>query len=146
MKADTAEFNAGNLQGWVFYDAECSFCLRGAARWSGMFARRGFVWTPLQTPGTAARTNLTEDQLRDEMKLLLADWRLLGGVDAWRTLFRSVWWLWPLGFLLALPGIHAFGAALYRWTARHRYCLGGQCSVAAGNQNHRRHRAFFELP
>ena len=29
-------------RGWVFYDAECRFCVAGMKRWGGLFARRGF--------------------------------------------------------------------------------------------------------
>ena len=144
-------------RGWVFYDAECDLCRNGVARWGSVFALRGFEWRPLQTiihpscaplgegGGAAERLGIDDAGLREEMKLLLPDGRVLGGIDAWRVLFRSVWWLWPLGVLLALPGFHAIGAACYRWIARHRYRLGGQCRVHGGSRTHRRNRAFFDL-
>ncbi len=134
------------MRGWVFYDAECPLCVRGVARWGGKFLRRGFAWTPLQTPGTAAQLGLTEEELRAEMRLLLPDGRVLGGVRAWCALFRSVWWLWPLGVLLELPGLRAVGVAAYRWIARRRHCLTEPCPIHGSPRTHRRHRAFFELP
>jgi predicted DCC family thiol-disulfide oxidoreductase YuxK len=140
-----------NARGRVFYDAECAFCRRSARRWSGFFARRGFDWVPLQTPGTPARLGVGEAELRREMKLLRADGSVAGGVDAWGELFRSVWWLWPVGAVLSVPGVHSLGALIYRWVARNRYCFGGRCTTAGGTRersDHTRHRhsAFFELP
>lgn len=160
-EADGAHVAAGPLphvvgsevssRGWVFYDGECRFCVRGATRWGDLFARRGFSWLPLQTPGTTSRLGMTEAALREEMKLLHADGRVVGGVDAWAVLFRSIWWLWPLGALLGLPGVRWFGGVGYRWVARNRYCLGGNCKLTNRqltdqSQNHPRHSAFFKIP
>ena len=138
-------------RGWVFYDGECRFCVRGATRCGDFFARRGFHWLPLQTPGTAARLGITETAFREEMKLLHADGRIVGGVDAWAVLFRSVWWLWPLGVFFGLPGARWFGGVGYRWVARNRYCLSGRCELANRQTADQsppppRHRAFFEFP
>src|SRR5262245_58858699 len=93
------------VRGWVFYDAECRFCVAGQRRWGGLFARRGFAWLPLQTPGAAARLGVEESQLYEAMWLQTADGRSRSGMDAWALLFRSVWWLSPLGGLLAVPGL-----------------------------------------
>jgi predicted DCC family thiol-disulfide oxidoreductase YuxK len=122
-------------RGWVFYDAECRFCVAGMRRWGGLFARRGFQWLPLQTPGTAARLGVTETQLLEEMWLQLADGRVASGVNAWAMLMRSAWWLWPLGVLLAVPGINAIARVVYRWIARNRYCFGGRCTLHAHQAN-----------
>jgi predicted DCC family thiol-disulfide oxidoreductase YuxK len=116
-------------RGWVFYDAECRFCVAGMQRWGGLFARRGFEWLPLQTPGTAARLAVTEAQLLEEMWLQLADGRTASGVNAWSALMRSVWWLWPLGILIGVPGLNAIARAVYRWVARNRRCFGGSCKI-----------------
>ena len=142
---------ASNPRGWVFYDGECQFCVRGATRWGDLFARRGFQWLPLQTPGATERLGMMEAALREEMKLLRADGRIFGGVDAWAVLFCSVWWLWPVGMLLSLPGGRWFGGISYRWVARNRYCLSGSCELPNHHhldqsQTHPRHRAFLELP
>ena len=117
-------------RGEVFYDADCAICSRGAVRWGGLFARHGFAWLPLQTPGTPARTGASGDELRAEMKLRFADGRVIGGAEAWAVLFRSVWWLWPLGVLIDLPGVKVLSATAYRWIARNRYCISGACELA----------------
>ena len=113
----------------MFYDAECRFCVAGRTRWGGLFERRGFAWLPLQTPGVAARLGVTETQLLEEMWLQTADGRVASGVNAWSVLMRTVWWLWPLGMLLGVPGVNAIARLSYRWIARNRYCLGGSCRI-----------------
>lgn len=146
MNTEITDNNASTPAGWVFFDAECRFCVRGVKRWSPLFSRRGYIWQPLQTPGAAQRLGVGETELRAEMKLLTADAKTLGGVDAWACLFRSVWWLWPVGALLALPGMREAGALVYRWIARHRHCLGGSCSWHGPRTHAHRHTTFFEMP
>jgi len=121
--------NEVSVRGWVFYDAECRFCVAGRTRWGPLLERRGFVWVPLQTPGAAGRLGVTEERLFAEMWLKLADGRVVSGVNSWSILMRAVWWLWPLGMLLEVPGINPIAAWVYRWTARNRHCLGGACKI-----------------
>ena len=135
-----------NLRGQVFYDADCGLCSRGVTRWGGLFERRGFHWLPLQTPGVAARLGASDGELRAEMKLQLASGRVLGGVDAWKVLFRAVWWLWPLGVFLGLPGIRTLCTVFYRWFALNRHCLSGACGLPNHTSPHHRHTAFLEMP
>lgn len=126
MITETTEYTVDETRGWIFYDAKCPVCQRGMKFWSTPFIRRGFRWLPLQTPGTAERLCISQAALLEDMKVLCADGRLFGGVDAWVVLGRSIWWLWPLALMFALPGLHAFAAVCYRWIARRRYCLGSR--------------------
>jgi predicted DCC family thiol-disulfide oxidoreductase YuxK len=145
VNTEITDNNVTTPAGWVFYDGECSFCVRGAARWGGLFAQRGFRWLPLQTPGTAERLGLNESALRAEMKVLLRNGRIVGGVEAWAALFHSVWWLWPLGALLGMPSVRWLGSRVYHWIAAHRYCFAASCEVRKRGKA-RRHSAFFEMP
>jgi predicted DCC family thiol-disulfide oxidoreductase YuxK len=133
------------VSGWIFYDAACPICRTASRMLEDIFARRGFKWVPLQTPGTAGHLGFPEAALLEEMKLLLPDHRVLGGIESWIRLFRSVWWLWPLGTLLSLPGCNALGRVSYRWLARHRYRLAGKCP-ASPQKRHRRTIPFMDLP
>jgi hypothetical protein len=76
-------------------------------------------------------------------------------VNAWGALLRRVWWLWPLGVLLALPGFKAAARVLYHWIAKNRHCLGGACAIFTKGKatprshlpnSHHRHTAFLEFP
>lgn len=146
MNTEITDNNAKKPAGWIFYDAACRFCVGGRRRWGAVFERRGYVWLPLQTPGTAARFGVTQDQLMAEMWVLSAGGRPLNGVNAWIELLRRVWWLSPIGFLLSLPGIKSVGQLVYRWIARSRYCLSGACDLNRGEATSHRHSAFLELP
>ena len=117
------------VRGWIFYDAACAFCVRGRRRVGRLFEARGFDWFPLQTHGAAARLGVTESAFDLRMHLLTADGRVLHNADALGVLCRSVWWLWPLGFLLLVPGFRELGRLAYDWFARNRYCVGGACGV-----------------
>jgi len=121
------------VRGWIFFDADCRACVTGRERLGAMFESRGYRWLPLQTPGAAARLGVSETELRAEMRLQLADGQVFGGIDTWVHLWRSVWWLWPLGVLASLPGVHSLAGALYRWVARNRYCFSGRCVVTKGS-------------
>jgi predicted DCC family thiol-disulfide oxidoreductase YuxK len=132
--------------GWVFYDADCPLCVAGVRRIGGLFARRGFVWEPLQDPDAAARLGILPTEMLGEMKLLLAGGRVAGGADAWAELFRSVWWLRPLGWLMRLPVLHELSHAAYRWLMRNRYCIGRMCHLRTPPPKSHRTTAFFELP
>lgn len=142
MMTEITEHNDGRWDE-VFYDAECSFCRSSVKFFGAFFTRRGFRWLPMQLPGTAARLKISETELRGEMKLLRADGKLLGGIDAWICLLRSTRWLKPLAEFFEWPGIHRLADGGYRWLARNRYCFGGHCSVRVASS---RHKAFFEMP
>lgn len=134
MNTEITDNKASKAAGWIYFDAECRFCVAHRRRWGSIFERRGFVWLPLQTTGAAERIGITESQLHAEMWLQLADGRKYGGVNAWSVQMRRVWWLWPVGIVLALPGFNAVGRALYRWIAKRRHCLGGACSLPRGHR------------
>jgi alginate O-acetyltransferase complex protein AlgI len=129
VNTEITDKNVNRAKGWIFFDAECRFCVAGRRRWGRTFERRGFVWLPLQSPGTAERLGITHDQLMTEMWVLPVHGQPINGVGSWIELMRHVWWLWPLAFFLGLPGINHVGQVVYRWVARNRYCIAGRCEV-----------------
>jgi predicted DCC family thiol-disulfide oxidoreductase YuxK len=133
MNTEITDKNVDMPVGWIYFDGDCRFCAAHRQRWGKIFERRGFVWIPLQTPGTAERLGITETQLHTEMWLQLADGRKFSGISAWSVQMRRVWWLWPMGVVLALPGFKAVGRGLYRWIAKRRHCIGGVCTIPRSN-------------
>jgi predicted DCC family thiol-disulfide oxidoreductase YuxK len=129
MDTEITDNNGAKPAGSIYFDADCPFCVAYRRRWGRVFERRGFVWLPLQTPGAAHRLGVTDAQLRAAMWLQLADGRQLSGVTALSVLTRRVWWLWPLGVILALPCFSPAARVLYRWIAKNRHCWGGTCTI-----------------
>jgi predicted DCC family thiol-disulfide oxidoreductase YuxK len=147
MNTEITDNKANRPIGWIFFDAECRFCVAGRRRWGRIFERRGFVWLPMQTPGTAERLEVTPERLITEMWVLPAGAAPLNGVDAWIRLMRHVWWLKTFAVMLSLPGIRRLAQAVYRWIARNRYCIAGRCRILPRQpRNRHRHAAFLELP
>ncbi len=152
MTTETTDNNGAAIttepRGRVFYDATCPLCLRTLERFGPIFRHRGFTFVPLQEVWVAADLGIPAVELRREMKLQLADGRVVGGVDAWIELGRTVWWLLPLAAILTLPGIGALARAGYRWLARNRHCLSGVCGLElpAGHRPHHAATTFLELP
>ncbi len=146
MNTETTDNNGGEgFVGWVGYDRDCGFCCNLVRRWHGVFEKRGFTFVPLQNHWLAGRLGVTE--MPDEMKLLMADGRVLGGAAAIAAMARAVWYFAPAGWFMGLPGIRFLVDRAYKWVARNRHQLG-VCKVperiAAHNQHG--HAAFFEMP
>jgi len=111
--------------GLLFYDADCRFCSRLAARFGALLRTRGFDLAPLQSP--AARNRLPPDPAGPltEMRLLTADGLTLGGADALVHIAHFVWWGLPIRFLARLPGGPSLLRRSYRWIAARRHCASG---------------------
>jgi len=147
MPTEITEHKVKMPAGWIFFDAECRFCVTARRRWGRIFERRGFVWLPMQTPGTAERLGVTPERLKAEMWLLPAGASPLSGVKAWIGLMRRVWWLKVPAVALGLPGIKRLAQAGYGWIARNRYCIAGRCRLSPRHLHHKhRHTGFLELP
>jgi predicted DCC family thiol-disulfide oxidoreductase YuxK len=147
VKTEIADVNGENVKGWVGYDADCPFCRAVERRWHPILRRRGFPFVPLQDPAFAARLGVSPDHPHAEMKLLLAEGRVLGGSGAWTYLMQQIGWLAPLGWLAESFLFRPLTAAAYRWVAANRYCLGDVCGLPPKHRGRLHHTtAFFESP
>ena len=115
--------------GRLYYDGACPFCLRWAGRLGFIARQGGFEVLTLQSAEARHDLGLVEGELPAEMKLRLADGRVLGGLDACIALAEAAGWCAPLGWLLRVPGVNGLAWRAYRWIAANRYCLGGACIV-----------------
>ncbi len=118
--------------GWVFFDAQCAFCIAWARRFGPVLEPRGFALAPLQDPRVQALLGLPPEQLFLEMRVLTADGRQYGGADAFIFLARHVWWAWPLYALAKVPGVRGVLRAGYRWVAARRRCASAACVAGQG--------------
>lgn len=133
-------------RGWIFYDAECVACVASRNRTGRLFESRGFRWVPLQTPGAAERLGVNESAFDTRMHLLTGDGAVRHNADAFGVLCRSVWWLWPVGALLLVPGFRELGRLIYDWFARNRYCFGGRCRLPERGSATRSRQALGRTP
>ena len=115
----------------VFYDCDCHICSASARRWSPVWARHGFVATPLQSHEARERLGLAVGELPDEMKVETRSGGILGGIDGMLYVYRHIWWAWPAWLIGHLPGIHAFLVWRYRRFAAQRICGDGACGSKA---------------
>ena len=81
-----------HARGWLFFDAQCSFCTR-IARWlEPILLRRGLAVAPLQDPRVGALLGLRRQELLLELKFLLSDGTQHGGADAVLAVARVAGW------------------------------------------------------
>jgi predicted DCC family thiol-disulfide oxidoreductase YuxK len=129
----TSEFTDGkgrHARGWLFFDAECEFCIR-IARWlAPILKKRGLGIAPLQDPRVGALLGLAREEVMREMKLLLSDGRQLGGADACVALAREIWWARPLVWVGKVPGVMDLLRNGYRSIAARRSCAAEECRRA----------------
>lgn len=118
-----------HAQGWLFFDAECGFCIRIARRLAPILERRGFGVAPLQDPRVGALLGMTRQELLLELRFLLSDGRQFGGADAVLAVAREIWWARPLVWLAKLPGVLPLLHGGYRWVAARRSCSASACTV-----------------
>ena len=125
-----SEFTDGkgrHARGWLFFDAECSFCTRTARWMRPILERRGLAVAPLQDARVGALLGLPQSELLRELRFLLADGRQTGGAEAVLAVAREIWWAWPLAWLGNLPGMMAVLRRAYRWVAAQRSCAAVAC-------------------
>lgn len=107
----------------LIYDGDCAFC-RGSVEWLHQWVAVEFEAEPYQASDhVGTRSELTEAQCREEVKLLLENDEVVGGVDAFFALLhRRLLWR-PISWLARLPLLHGLAERVYRWIARRRRCL-----------------------
>jgi len=121
--AETARRGAGGT-GRVYFDGECAMCSAFARRAGPLFARRGFVFTPLAPENGAPR----------EIRLVTAGGRRLGGARALLYLASRL----PGGRWITAPARFSPVSRLldlaYRWVARRRRRLSALLFPGSGKR------------
>ena len=116
-------------RGWVLYDSDCGFCTRLAWRFGGALERRGYRLVPLQAPWVAARLQMSRGKLLEEMRVLTAEGKHLGGADAFVYLGCRIWWAAPLYIFSLIPGALPLMRRCYRWIAARRHRFSRTCAL-----------------
>ncbi|HEV2210373.1 MAG TPA: DCC1-like thiol-disulfide oxidoreductase family protein [Verrucomicrobiae bacterium] len=118
-----------NANGWVCFDAQCGLCASLARCFEPLLHRHGFVLLPLQTPWVRDRLANTGEEPLAEMRLIRAEGRVHGGIEALAQIARLIWWAKPVYWVSQTPLVSSVFRSGYRWLARNRTCLRGSCAV-----------------
>jgi predicted DCC family thiol-disulfide oxidoreductase YuxK len=121
----TSEFTDSkgrHARGWLFYDADCAFCIKIVRAVAPSLQKRGFALAPLQDPRVGALLGLSQSELLMEMRLLLSNGQQTGGADAAVALAHEIWWARPVVWLSRLPRMMQLLRHAYRWIAARRKC------------------------
>jgi len=135
----TSEFTdskSRHARGWLFFDADCAFCVKIVRVVAPTLIKRGFALAPLQDPRVGALLGLSQSELLLEMRLLLSNGQQTGGADAAVALAHEIWWARPLAWLSNLPGMMQLLRRGYRRIAARRKCsAAATCATAAQMQS-----------
>ncbi len=121
-----------HAKGWLFFDAECRFCIRLACWIAPILARRGMAVAPLQDPRVGALLGMNREALLMELRFLLSDGQQYGGADAVVAVAREIWWAQPFVWISKLPGAMKLLHAGYGWVAAQRNCAAAgrtECAI-----------------
>jgi len=120
--------------GWLLYDDDCGMCHTSVARWLWYLQRHGIVPVPSAHPW--AKTQLAQKGIDvsnptgpREIRLLLANQQLIGGVEVILTLAALTPGCRPLVALAKLPGIFQCLQWGYRQVAQNRQRISGVCGL-----------------
>ena len=118
-----------DIKGWVLYDGSCGFCSWWIPFWGDLLAKKGFKIEPLQAEWVKARTNLTDEELIKDIRILFEDNHVVSGADAYLYIFRHIWWTCPIGLFFSLPGFKSLFWMAYRTFNRNRFLVSRVCKM-----------------
>lgn len=131
LASEFTDSKSRHARGWLFYDADCAFCVKIVRALAPTLQKRGFALAPLQDPRVGPLLGLSASELLLEMRLLLSDGKQFGGADAAVALAREIWWGRPLVWLSMLPGMMDGLRSGYRRIAARRKCSAATaCTIA----------------
>ena len=120
----------------IFYDGLCPICIRSMTILCYFDWFQRIVYRDLEIHGTSLTSQypeITIEDCRDEMHLLLPNGSVKKGFFAFREMVKYVPPLWPLLAIMYFPGADIIGPKVYKYVAsrRQRYdrCTFDQCSI-----------------
>lgn len=128
----TSDEEATPPRGWILFDDSCGICRRWVPFWERALRRRGYAIAPLQADWVRRQLGMTEEELLQDLRLLLADGSLVSGADVYRHATKRIWWAWPVYLLAAAPGLRCLFDAGYRAFARSRHRVSDACGLSGG--------------
>lgn len=118
-----------HARGWLFYDANCNFCIRITRFLSPILGKRGLAVAPLQDPRVAPLLGIPTSEIVRELKFLLSDGQQFGGANAVLSIAAEIPWARPLVWFSRLPGGMRLLHRAYRCVAANRSCASVSCPI-----------------
>ncbi|HXY02047.1 MAG TPA: DCC1-like thiol-disulfide oxidoreductase family protein [Terriglobales bacterium] len=122
LASEMTDAKGRHARGWLFYDADCEFCTRLAARLARPIMRRGLALAPLQDPRVAILLGLSPEELLRAIRFVSSDAGQFSGANALLAIAREFWWARPLTWLSKLPGVMPALQAGYQWGTQRWRC------------------------
>jgi predicted DCC family thiol-disulfide oxidoreductase YuxK len=97
--------------------------------WEVPLRRRGFRIAPLQAEWVRDRLKLSETDLLQDLRMLLADGSQIVGADVYRYAMRRIWWAWPMYLFSITPGARQIFNWGYRTFAANRFRVSTVCRL-----------------
>jgi predicted DCC family thiol-disulfide oxidoreductase YuxK len=126
-----------NTEGWILYDDSCGFCRRWVPFWENTLRKRGFGIAPLQADWVVQRLHLSEDDLLQDLRLLLADGNQIQGADVYRYAMKRIWWAYPIYLFSIIPLCRKIFDWSYKTFALHRYSVSRVCRLPGKSSENR---------
>jgi predicted DCC family thiol-disulfide oxidoreductase YuxK len=115
--------------GWILYDDSCGICRRWVPFWENILRKRGFAIAPLQADWVKEKLPLDDAARLQDLRLLLADGKLISGAETYRYAMKRIWWAYPIYLFSVAPvGKNIFNWS-YRKFAAHRHQLSQICQL-----------------
>jgi hypothetical protein len=100
-----------------------------AGFWENILRKRGFAIAPLQADWVKEKLPLDDAARLQDLRLLLADGKLISGAETYRYAMKRIWWAYPIYLFSVAPvGKNIFNWS-YRKFAAHRHQLSQICQL-----------------
>jgi predicted DCC family thiol-disulfide oxidoreductase YuxK len=114
---------------WILYDDSCGICRRWVPFWERTLQKRGFEIAPLQADWVKEKLQLSECDLLQDLRLLLANGDTIQGANTYRYAMKRIWWAYPV-YLFSIAPI---GRKIFNWSYRkfatHRHQISRACKI-----------------
>jgi predicted DCC family thiol-disulfide oxidoreductase YuxK len=118
-----------NPVGWILYNDSCGICRRWVPFWERTLQKRGFEIAPLQADWVKEKLQLSESDLLQDLRLLLANGETIQVADTYRYAMKRIWWAYPGYFFSIAP----LGRNIFNWSYRkfatHRHQISQACKI-----------------
>jgi predicted DCC family thiol-disulfide oxidoreductase YuxK len=129
LASEFTDTKSRHARGWLFFDADCAFCVR-FARWIAPALRaRGIELALLQDRRVGALLGLPGEELLRALRLVFADGRRFAGADTILALAQEIGWARPIAWFAGIPGATRLLHWAYARIAAKRGCAGAWCSL-----------------